>query len=630
LNIRTLRGSKRLIAAAAAVAVAASTFAFSAPTSAVGVPLDTMKPSSNRFSGNDRFSTAAAIAQKVAVEGGFECEVVVVNGNSFADGLSAASLTAYNGGVILLSQANTLPGITVSTIESLADANCTGGLVDIYIVGGRAVISETVADALRAHPNVSSVTRYAGANRYTTSLAVAEGLRGDFCSSNFGPFNKSVIVATGRDFPDALAAGPLAYNLCAPIVLHDGDAPSSEMKIFLEGYEPTSAFIIGGTAAVPASIEAALVSVGLGVTRLAGANRFETAVAIAEFLKARECGVVCDEDSDPDYADGVILANGRNFPDALAAAPLSYVGGRYPILLTETNSIPAATAAWHLANSDTLKRVWVVGGTAAVSGTVLNGAVGAATAVRPVVTSATTSNTVTQAKINLDDVVTLTATTALPGATGNEWTVTLTQQDPPTVPNIAVNTTTKTITVTHNYASLSSAAFRAFWNSSGAVAYFTAVAGEVDDFTTDSDGSYDSRTAGGVAGGTTVSVTLTYSRPIYLTIDGVGGTTPPLFGPLGITGEIGALGHGTIVLYTGSGVTDVDLVDFDDMLITHQKASTVVTAQYTTEITELIPVAGTTTVRLAEGAAELDATPYNDAKREVTSPRQQLVLTAAS
>jgi hypothetical protein len=104
--------------------------------------------------------------------------------------------------------------------------------------------------------------------------------------------------------------------------------------------------------------------------------------------------------------------------------------GRYPILLVESGSIPAATAAWHLKNSDTLETVWVVGGTAAVSGTVLNGAVGAATAVRPVVTSATTSNTVTQAKINLDDVVTLTATTALPGAAGNDWTVVLQQNDP--------------------------------------------------------------------------------------------------------------------------------------------------------------------------------------------------------
>jgi putative cell wall-binding protein len=161
------------------------------------------------------------------------------------------------------------------------------------IVGGRAVISETVADALRAHPNVSSVTRYAGANRYTTSLAVAEDI---------AAFGGEIVVVTGQDFPDALAAGPLAMdNLCGPIILHDGATPSTEMKIYLEGYGPRNAFIVGGTAAVPASIQTALESVGLGVTRLAGANRYETAVAVADHLQAYWCAGwptgPCDEDS---------------------------------------------------------------------------------------------------------------------------------------------------------------------------------------------------------------------------------------------------------------------------------------------------------------------------------------------
>jgi putative cell wall-binding protein len=609
LNIRTLRGSKRLIAAAAAVAVAASTFAFSAPTSAVGVPLDTMKPSSNRYSGNDRFSTAASIAQKVARDGWFNCDVVIVNGNSFADGLSAASITSARGGVILLTQANTLPGITVSTIESLADGYCTGGLVDISIVGGRAVVSETVADALRAHPNVSSVSRYAGANRYTTSLAVAEAVRGEFCGGDLGitTFGNSVIVATGRDFPDALAAGPLAYLLCSPIVLHDGDAPSSEMKIFLEGYNPQNALIVGGTAAVPASIQTALVSVGLGVTRLAGANRFETAVAIADYMKAFMCGTPCG-DVTPLYADGVILANGRNFPDALAAAPLSITGegSLFPILLTETNSIPAATAAWHVANSDTLQRVWVVGGPAAVSNAVLNGAVGAATAVRPVATNAVLSTELTAAKINLDYVVTLTATTAVPGAAGNDWSVTLTQQGPPAVPNVAINTTAKTITVTHNYASLSASNFIAVWNASDADLYFTATPVIGAEFGLDSAGTYDYADDGGTEGGTAVKVSMTYSRTVKEEIDDA------------------------FVLYSGTSVTDSPIRSGWSVDVKTGSGDLILELTYTTSDISEVPVVGETSLRIGEGAVRLKATPYDTAKAQVTSPSQQLVLTAAS
>jgi hypothetical protein len=415
-------------------------------------------------------------------------------------------------------------------------------------------------------------------------------------------------------------------------VLHDGDAPSSEMKIFLEGYEPTSAFIVGGTAAVPASIEAALVSVGLGVTRLAGANRFETAVAIAEFLKAAACipSPNCNG-SDPDYADGVILANGRNFPDALAAAPLSEAGGQYPILLTEPNSIPAATAAWHLANSDTLQRVWVVGGPAAVSNAVLNGAVGAATAVRPVVTSATTANAPRQAKIEIEDYVTLTATTALPGAAGNDWTVDLVQVNDVDIVTPLLAVGDKTITVVHNFNVLTAGQFVSFWNANGGNTYFTAVVGDggTGELLSGSplfsvnQGIIYSLTAevDGIPGGTDVTIIVNYSRPVDLTV-----------GFPGIAGN--ALWEEGFLPYTGTAVTDVLLeIGFGAATansVTVSPSGLVVILKYSVEDSKLVPVAGETSLRILPGAMALKATPYSDAKAKVTSPSQQVVLTAAS
>jgi hypothetical protein len=129
---------------------------------------------------------------------------------------------------------------------------------------------------------------------------------------------------------------------------------------------------------------------GLNTQRLGGENRYETAAAIA------------DEINSPWSFNNrsVVLVNGNSFADALAAgtfASLSAVDG--VILLVNAGSIPSATAAWHVANCDSLGEdtdedlpddgdpatdetiygtVFAIGGTAVISDDVLAGA-GAAT-----------------------------------------------------------------------------------------------------------------------------------------------------------------------------------------------------------------------------------------------------------
>ena len=68
----------------------------------------------------------------------------------------------------------------------------------VTIVGGTSVVSSAVLEEL-ADIAGTIPTRLAGANRYETALAVAEA------NGNSG----TVILATGENFPDALAAGPL-------------------------------------------------------------------------------------------------------------------------------------------------------------------------------------------------------------------------------------------------------------------------------------------------------------------------------------------------------------------------------------------------------------------------------------
>ena len=211
------------------------------------------------------------------------------------------------------------------------------------------------------------MTRIAGANRYSTAIAVA-----DYVGTG-----QVIVLATGENFPDALTAGPLAIRKNAPIILNNGDSLRADVAAYLDA-NPTinTVYIVGGESVVSAAIEAELAGPrGYTVKRLAGATRADTAVAVAEELGAG-------------YDDDVTLVNGSDFPDALSAA-IQADGMSSPILLVNADSIPAATAAWHTANCATITNVIAVGGTSVVSASVLAGAVAAATCAPVGITSAT-------------------------------------------------------------------------------------------------------------------------------------------------------------------------------------------------------------------------------------------------
>lgn len=166
------------------------------------------------------------------------------------------------------------------------------------------------------------VKRIEGLDRYSTAVKVAyEGWEQP----------EEIVLATGQDFPDALAAGPLAYQLDAPILLtRTKDLPES-VKTYIDVQNVQRVTIIGGPGAVSAEIEKYLRdTLKLTVKRIAGINRFETAVKIADQLTT-------------EVKAEAFVVNGRNFPDALSAAPFAAALGA-PILLTETNSLPAVTA----------------------------------------------------------------------------------------------------------------------------------------------------------------------------------------------------------------------------------------------------------------------------------------------
>ncbi len=188
-----------------------------------------------------------------------------------------------------------------------------------------------------------SFVRWAGSSRWTTSVAVSQ--------NGFPGGASTAIIANGANFPDALAAGPLAGRLGAPVLLTQPTALPPAIEQELQRLAPTQVLIVGGMGAVSADIEQRIFELlDVHPVRLAGANRFETAAAIAAHGFAT--------------ATTVYVASGTSFPDALSGGPAGAHLDR-PVFLTNPNALPQATADAIAALGD--PEIVVLGGSGAVS-----------------------------------------------------------------------------------------------------------------------------------------------------------------------------------------------------------------------------------------------------------------------
>ena len=186
------------------------------------------------------------------------------------------------------------------------------------------------------------VTRLAGADRFATAAAISA----DAFSNNQAD---AVVLARADNYPDALVGAPLAAAKNAPLLFTSGVTlpaiTKAEIQRVLAAGKPV--YLLGGAAAIPNQIVAQLTALGYSPIRIAGADRFATAVAVADAL------------GDPTT---VLLASGAGFADALAAGPAAaHVHGA--ILLTG-NPMPSATSTYLGAH---LGKVYGIGGPAAAA-----------------------------------------------------------------------------------------------------------------------------------------------------------------------------------------------------------------------------------------------------------------------
>ncbi|HEY5050477.1 MAG TPA: cell wall-binding repeat-containing protein, partial [Acidothermaceae bacterium] len=223
-------------------------------------------------------------------------------------------------------QMSSIPRALQLLSSGVAALTVGAGLVAASSGAAAAAVAQSAAVAAPA-PSVlpavlpSNVQRISGATRFDTAIATSQD---QFAVSG----SAAAVVLTRADtYPDALAGVPLAAKVGGPLLLTSSTSLSAAVRAEIIRVLPAGGpvYILGGTSAVSAAVATTITGLGFVVHRLAGANRFATAVAVAGAL------------GNPTT---VFEATGLNFPDALAGGPAAIEAGA-AILLTN-GSAPAA------------------------------------------------------------------------------------------------------------------------------------------------------------------------------------------------------------------------------------------------------------------------------------------------
>ena len=294
--------------------------------------------------GTSRYLTAVAAAELAFPDGA--PAVVIATGLNWPDALGGAALAGEVGGPILLTDPKTLPAAVANEIKHL-------GATKAYILGSDVAVSGAVAGAVDALPGVS-IERLAGTNRYATAKKIAEKV----VALQGGGKARTFFVATGANFPDALAASPLAASKGWPLLLVGPTGLSATDLAYMKA-NGDSALILGSTSAVPAPVETQLNTTfgSTNVERLWGSDRYATGLAIVTYATSPAGGLT--------WATPAV-ATGTNFPDALSGGVLQGLDGSILLLTNGTTLTPSVGAAITAHKAD-IREIRYLGSTSAVS-----------------------------------------------------------------------------------------------------------------------------------------------------------------------------------------------------------------------------------------------------------------------
>ena len=281
------------------------------------------------LAGDDRDETAVAISRATFGPGEADA-VVLARSDAFPDALSGTPFAIAVHAPLLLTATDTLSEAAETELQRVLDAGRT-----VHLLGGATAISDAVAR--RVAQLGYTVDRVAGPTRYETAVAIADRI----------PDPQAVLLTTGLNFPDGLAAGAVAPRIGGVVLLTQGDAPASPTASWLAAHPQLDVIAVGGPAA-RAHPEA---------TPIVGATREDTALAVARrwFPEPLLVGI----------------ARSGDFPDALAGGVhIAWAEG--PMLLTPSTQLHPGLASYLREHATTIDTAFAYGGSAALSPDVLD------------------------------------------------------------------------------------------------------------------------------------------------------------------------------------------------------------------------------------------------------------------
>lgn len=218
--------------------------------------------------------------------------------------------------------------------------------------------SDSPDGPIEGTPSASSVgvyrtpaMRLAALDRYGTSAHIAGMYRANALLD--GMMVDTVVVCSGENYPDALAASALCGVLDAPVLLtNPGHVEDATMNQLIS-IAPSQILIVGGDVAVSKVVEDEIrfVFPDASVSRLAGSSRVKTAEKIYEHGLG-------------DWSDTCIIATGNGYADALSISPYAYAS-KSPLFLTQTDGSIAPSTRDAIERGG-FNRAIVIGGNAAV------------------------------------------------------------------------------------------------------------------------------------------------------------------------------------------------------------------------------------------------------------------------
>ena len=292
----------------------ATTMFLSTVTSSVSALEPRATVSSSTLAGTDRYETAVKISENGWTSA---TNAVIINGDKgLVDALTATPYASLKNAPILVTEKDKLTKVTKDRLTKL-------GVKNVDIVGGEAVVSQSVENELKAMG--LTVKRIKGEDRYSTSVAVANEIK------KLTTVNKIAVVNGATGLPDAVSIAAPAADNKMPIILSDpaNNNGISEAKSFIASNNITKSYIVGQTSAVPNTIMNTLPGTK---TRLGGEDRHDTnAKVIKEFYTQKELDNIY-------VAKSGYIKNNEELVDALAVGVLAAKNDD-PVLIVGNNLV---------------------------------------------------------------------------------------------------------------------------------------------------------------------------------------------------------------------------------------------------------------------------------------------------